>query len=282
MNPKISVLLPCLNAEKTLECAIKSILLQSEANWELLILNDGSKDSTEKIARSFHDPRIRVFSRNPTGGLASGLNFLISESRGALLARMDQDDYAFAWRLFLQKQFLKENMEVDLVATGVLMIGSKYQPIACFPVFETHEELTAKPEEGFLMPHPTWMGRRDWFVKWGYLPGCKTEDQELLYRAYKNSRYACIHKVCLAYYQGDLTLKKRLTRRWEFLQSILSKKPGFKSSCAKTFSWAYKSLVDLIFFGSGNAELLLKLWGKPVSEGDMVAWSQLKQDLKIG
>jgi len=281
LYPKISVLLPCLNAERTIAFAIKSILQQTETSWELLILNDGSKDATETIAKSYNDPRIRVFSRQPTGGLASGLNYLLSESKGHWIARMDQDDYAFPWRLEVQKRYLEEHLEVDLLATGVLMIGKHNDVLARFPVFESHEEITAKPEEGFLLPHPTWMGKRSWFLHWGYQNGCKTEDQELLYRAYRHSRYACLRKVCLAYSQADLTVRKRLLRRWEFLQSIFRKKPGYKALAQKSFTWACKSFIDLIFFGTGQGETLLKLWGTPADPNDFVSWSQLKQALGI-
>jgi glycosyltransferase involved in cell wall biosynthesis len=67
-QPVVTVLLPVYNADKYIGLAIESILAQTFADFELLIINDGSKDNTLKVIRSYKDPRIRVISR-PNKGL---------------------------------------------------------------------------------------------------------------------------------------------------------------------------------------------------------------------
>jgi len=62
-NPKVTVLMPAYNAGKYIDEAISSVLEQSFADFELLIVNDGSTDDTEKIIRSFADPRIVLISQ---------------------------------------------------------------------------------------------------------------------------------------------------------------------------------------------------------------------------
>ena len=66
MEPLVSIGMPIFNCEKTLKLAIRSLLNQTYAHWELLLVDDGSEDQTLNIALSFKDPRIRV--------IADGLN----------------------------------------------------------------------------------------------------------------------------------------------------------------------------------------------------------------
>ena len=89
---KISVLLSVFNGEKTLERCVESILTQSYKNFELLILNDGSDDSTELICDSFNDDRIKLFKIDQNQGLTKSLNYLASFAEGEFLARQDADD----------------------------------------------------------------------------------------------------------------------------------------------------------------------------------------------
>jgi len=72
-NPKVTVLMPAYNAEKYIAEAITSVLSQSFTDFELLIVNDGSTDHTEKVIRSFNDPRI-VLINQPNKGIAPALN----------------------------------------------------------------------------------------------------------------------------------------------------------------------------------------------------------------
>jgi glycosyltransferase involved in cell wall biosynthesis len=118
--PRVSVILPVRDAEKTLAMAIESILGQTERNIELLVVDDGSTDASLMILQEFAelDGRIRVLSTvNP--GIVEVLNLGLAEARAPYLARMDADDVSLPERLVLQCDYLDANPEVGLVSCRV-------------------------------------------------------------------------------------------------------------------------------------------------------------------
>jgi len=128
---------------------------------------------------------------------------------------MDQDDVAYPARLEAQVKFLDDHPGIDLVATRAMVFRGDGEAIGLFPFRETHAEICAAPWKGFYFPHPTWMGRIEWFRRHRYhLPEfVRGEDQELLLRSYSTSRYACLPEVLLGYRQAGLSLKTLLTAR---------------------------------------------------------------------
>ena len=101
----VSVILPVYNGEKHIKAAVYSILKQSHKFFELLIINDGSKDSTMDIINSIQDKRIVIFNRDHEG-LIEALNFGISKAKGNFIARMDSDDISSPIRLEKQLKTL--------------------------------------------------------------------------------------------------------------------------------------------------------------------------------
>lgn len=116
LQPLISVILPVYNGEKYLLEAVQSILNQSYSNFELIVVNDGSKDKSEEIIKNIKDPRI-VYHYKTNSGLADSLNFGISKSKGQYIARQDQDDISYPTRFEKQVKFLEENKNVVLLGT---------------------------------------------------------------------------------------------------------------------------------------------------------------------
>ncbi len=84
-KPEISVVMPVYNAEKFLESAIKSILNQTFTDFEFIIIDDGSKDKSSEIIKSFNDARIKFFEREKQG-IVEQLNFGIEKSSAELIA----------------------------------------------------------------------------------------------------------------------------------------------------------------------------------------------------
>ena len=91
MNPLISVVMPVFNVERYVAEAIGSVLAQSFADFELIIVDDGGKDRSMEICRSFGDPRIRIVSQ-ANRGLAGARNSGILAARGEFVALLDSDD----------------------------------------------------------------------------------------------------------------------------------------------------------------------------------------------
>lgn len=115
-KPLITVLMPAYNAEKYIAEAIDSVLDQTFGNFELLIINDGSLDSTPKIIESYNDPRIRLINQ-ANQGIAAALNMGLLNARAELIARFDADDICMPDRLKTQYDFLLENPGYIIVGT---------------------------------------------------------------------------------------------------------------------------------------------------------------------
>ena len=130
MNPKISVIMPVLNAELYLKTAIESVLSQTIPDFEFIIINDGSTDKTEEIIKSYQDPRI-IYIKNDTNiGLSKSYNLGIRASKGEFIARMDADDISFKDRFESQLEFLEAHQEVGVVGGGVILIDESGKEFA--------------------------------------------------------------------------------------------------------------------------------------------------------
>ena len=116
MNPEISVIMSVYNGETYLKEAIESVIGQTLKNWELIIINDCSTDSTSEILAGFalSDERIKVHTNEVNLKLPTSLNKAISLSSGKYIARMDADDICLPERLEKQFKFMEENRSVAL------------------------------------------------------------------------------------------------------------------------------------------------------------------------
>src|SRR5690242_20082708 len=93
--PTVSVIMAVFNAENFLDAAVRSILEQSLADFEFIIIDDGSTDRSNQILQDYarKDNRVRLISR-PNKGLTASLNEALKLARGEFIARMDADDVA--------------------------------------------------------------------------------------------------------------------------------------------------------------------------------------------
>lgn len=223
MTPTISILLPAWNAEATLGIALRSLLTQTFSDFEVLLLDDGSIDGTVAVAQAIADPRVRVIHDNRRQGLARRLNQGIELARGRYIARMDADDVSFPERFARQVAYLDQHPQIDLVGCRAVAFRSDGEILGLLPFAGTHEAICARPWRGIPLPHPGWMGRREWFVRHRYgLPEVmRAEDQELLLRSHTESRFACIDEVLLGYRQGYFNLRKTLLARRSLLAAQL-------------------------------------------------------------
>lgn len=117
--PRISVIMPAYNAEKYIREAMDSILSQSFRDFELIVLNDCSKDGTESAILSYGDERIVYIKNEENLGVARTLNKGLEIAKGAYVARMDADDISAIERLAQQAAFLDSHPEVAVVGVGV-------------------------------------------------------------------------------------------------------------------------------------------------------------------
>jgi glycosyltransferase involved in cell wall biosynthesis len=120
-SPLVSVVMAVHNGSPYLRLAIDSILAQTFEDFEFIIVNDGSTDDTERIIRSYSDPRIQLITQSKTG-FVSSLNRSIERARGAYIARMDADDISDSTRLSKQVAILNERRNVGVVGSAIIRI----------------------------------------------------------------------------------------------------------------------------------------------------------------
>lgn len=134
-NHLISVILPVYNGDNTLSSAILSIQNQTYQNWELIILDDGSQDSSQEIACFFasQDKRLQFFRQSPNRGLAYTMNHLTVKAQGKYIAVQEQDDISMPLRLEKELEILESNPDVGLVSGIADWIDERNQHLNFFP-----------------------------------------------------------------------------------------------------------------------------------------------------
>jgi glycosyltransferase involved in cell wall biosynthesis len=213
--PLVSIAMPFYNAERTIGASIRSILLQSHSNWELLLCDDGSTDTGGELARAFHDPRIVVWGDGRRLQLGARLNECIDRAAGGYIARMDADDIAYPRRLEKQLGFLEDHPEVDLTGGWAVLFADAGAPVGKRADPAAHGQIARWPLYSFKLIHPTFMGKTSWFRRYRYrADAIRCEDHDLLFRACADSRFANLPEIVLGYRQGSIDLRKCLRSRW--------------------------------------------------------------------
>lgn len=194
--PKISVILPVYNCETYVRETIQSVLNQTFEDFELLIIDDCSKDSTVEIVESFDDKRIQLFKKEKNTGYTNSLNYAVSIAKGEFIARMDGDDVCVSNRFEKQVQFLDDNPNIILCGTAIQIIGQN--TILRHP--STHDEIKVKLCFGSAFYHPSVMGRITSFKENPYDNKFEpAEDYDLWTRLAFKGELANLDEVLLKY-----------------------------------------------------------------------------------
>jgi glycosyltransferase involved in cell wall biosynthesis len=161
MNSLVSVLMPVYNAEKHLADAIESILNQSFTDFDFLIINDGSTDSSEEIIFSYLDSRIRYIKNETNLKLIKTLNKGIQLCTGKYIVRMDADDISQPERIQKQVAFMESNPEFGVCGSWFEAFGDVNNKIIQYK--ETHDEIITKMLYQCHFCHPSIIIRKEVF-----------------------------------------------------------------------------------------------------------------------
>ena len=189
----MSVLLPCRNAEDTLDAALESLVEQTLADFEIVVVDDGSNDGTPGLlaAWAVRDGRVRLL-RTPPHGIVSALNTAAGLARGELFARMDADDVAKPIRFERQVKFLEQHPGSAACGTGIHYFprsvvrdgARRYEKWINSVV--TAEDIVRDLFVECPIPHPTLMLRRAEFEQvGGYRDNGWPEDYDLILRLWE-------------------------------------------------------------------------------------------------
>jgi glycosyltransferase involved in cell wall biosynthesis len=138
--PAVSVVLPVHNGERFLAEAVESILKQSLAELELIVVDDGSTDRTAEILARFSDPRLEIL-RQPHEGLVPALTRGVSHAQATYVARMDADDVSERTRLERQVESLERNSHAGMTASWVTVIDDAGRTVRQEVLPLRHEDL---------------------------------------------------------------------------------------------------------------------------------------------
>lgn len=193
MAPALSVLLPVYNGGEFFSEAARSILSQSYADFELLVVDDGSTDGSSGAAAALSgaDGRVRVL-RCERLGVAGALNAGLAACRAPIVARMDADDIALPRRLEIQMAHVDRHPDCVVVGGQVDLIDEEGDPLGWILNPLGHEEIVAALRRSVgAIVHPTAVFRAaDVRAVGGYRPDCLAEDVDLFLRLAERGRLA--------------------------------------------------------------------------------------------
>ena len=162
---EVSVIVPVYNAEKTLSRSVGSVLAQTEPDWELWLVNDGSSDGSLALCREYEasDPRIHVIDK-PNGGVGSARNAGLDAAAGEYVAFLDSDD-AYEPGFLKTLLALSKRKGAPVVCGSVREVypeknGAEKADILKAGVFRTQEDIL----HSFFLDDPDWL-----FVCWNKL-----------------------------------------------------------------------------------------------------------------
>jgi glycosyltransferase involved in cell wall biosynthesis len=186
---KVSIAIPFYNAEKYLRDSIRSVFAQTHQDWELILMDDGSTDGSLVIAKSIKDPRVSVYSDGQNKKLAARLNEITKLAKYDIIARMDADDLMSPTRIEKQLNILKDNLNIDLVSTGLFSVSDNLDILGArchhHSTISFHDLIS---KNGCGIVHASIIGRKEWFLRNKYDTKLKlAQDYDLWLRASKNN-----------------------------------------------------------------------------------------------
>lgn len=206
--PKISVIMPAYNAERYIREAIDSILRQTWSDFELIIIDDGSTDSTAAIIAEYTDNRIRFCPNAQNMGVAATLNRGLELACGAYIARMNADDISLPERFAKQAAYLDAHPDVTVCGTAIELFCEGSVTGTRFPAAGP-EKLKEDLFFSCGIAHPSVMMRRAAILELGgYDPAFNgMEDYELWCRVAEKGKITVLPEILLRYriHSGQVT-----------------------------------------------------------------------------
>jgi glycosyltransferase involved in cell wall biosynthesis len=210
--PPVTVLMGVFNGLPHLERAIVSIQQQTLADFEFLVIDDGSTDGSgallERLASD--DRRLRIISHARNRGLGAVLNDGVAAARGALVARMDADDISLPTRLERQVEFFRLHPETDVVGSYALDVDAAGREVRERRVPTSHDRIVELVWSNPFI-HTTVMFRREAVLRAGSYAAHlqRRQDYDLWFRCVRAGlRLANIPESLVRYHYSDETMRR--------------------------------------------------------------------------
>jgi glycosyltransferase involved in cell wall biosynthesis len=264
----VSVIMAVYNGELTVQAAVESVLTQTYADWDLIIVNDGSTDRTSKVIDSLarKDRRVSIINNPRNLGFPASLNVGWRASKSELIALNDADDVSLPQRLERQVAFMATHPEVDVLGTGVELISQSGETLSTVLRPESHEEIVRRMYKENPFFHPTVMYRRRFLEgTGGYDPALKrSQDVDLSLRGYRRFRYHNLPEIHVRY----RTRSKQSLKSIAFGAFVLLRS-AWREGLLLTKGWyGFRFFAGgmLFYFGLAKSRFAVSSRGKVVSK----------------
>lgn len=254
----ITIAISFYNSENYLLDAIRSVFAQTYQDWELILIDDGSTDNSNKIAQSIKDPRVRVISDGKNKKLAGRLNEVTKLAKYDYIARMDADDLMSPLRLETQMNLLIKNPSYDLISTGTYSILNNNKLIghrSCKAENPTFNEILNK-KVGIL--HASILAKKEWYQRNLYnenLPLAQDLDMWLRTSKIKDLKIKIIPDLLYVYREEENIINRKMLKAYKLERTVFAN--YIERKLPKIF-YIFKSYLKTVLISSLNRTGLLK------------------------
>ena len=276
--PRVSVLMSVFNGERFLKRAVESILGQTFTDFEFLILDDGSTDTTWEILGKYteKDTRIVLIRNEQNIGLTRSLNKGLRLAQGEYLARQDADDISQAQRLELQVKFLDAHPEVGVVGSALEIIDENGKVLAQRKPAKVDAELRLEMLiKNSSLLHTSILARTSLLKELGgYNENIRfAQDYDLWWRVSRKANLANLSEILVKWRESPGRISQ--ARRQEQLECMFAISLGIMNENLKArqldkeayerFWWAYHGYIDRL--QKTDLKILEPLWELMSSSG---------------
>jgi glycosyltransferase involved in cell wall biosynthesis len=220
-SPIVSVLMPAYNSEKYIADAIDSILNQTFQDFELIVIDDCSKDKTWHIIQKYaqKDKRVVAIKNTKNLGISDNRNKAISISKGKYLAPLDNDDWSYPDRFAKQVEFLDNNPDIGIVGGSVEVYNETFTKLLYKNTFYPDDKSLKKHIFRQLpFSHSSVMYRREIGLENPYSNKlCTAEDYDFYFRAGIKHKFANLKDVLIKYRTSKTQESTTKNRRQSYL-----------------------------------------------------------------
>ena len=220
----ISIIMPVYNSSNYLYDSINSIIRQSFKNYEYIIIDDGSKDDSFEIVKSFKDKRLKILRNKINLGVSKTQNIGIKHAKGKYIIRLDSDDIADRERIKIQYKFMERNPEIGVCGSWVKAFGNKKMRLK-YPL--NNEDIKASLIFNSAFAQPSVIIRREVLYNNDILYNEKysiSEDYDLWERLSHVTKFANINKYLVKYCQHNAQTTKLLGSKEKVISSNIRKR----------------------------------------------------------
>lgn len=266
--------MPAFDAEHTLRAALRSIQRQTEANWECVIVDDGSRDKTREIAEAAAraDARVRLLPRSHAG-IVGALQAGVAACRAPLVARFDADDLMSRRRLELQASALDDAPELAAVGCHVRLFPraalreGRIRYEQWLAAIVTAEDVAREAYIECPIAHPTLMIRHEVLARFGYRDRGWPEDYDLVLRLLEAEQRVAVVPARLLHWRDGASRLSRTSADYSIPAFVRCKAEflarGFLARGERYLLWGYgdtgKSLAEALAQHGKRPEAILEL-----------------------